>query len=118
LLSIDPTYAPALYILGKWHLTLSTLSSLEKIGCSLLFNDVAKHASLNNALACFDKAISLEPEYILFHYNRALAQYYSGNMDESRRSINRALTLAHKEADDVVRVNKCRDLLNKINNEE
>lgn len=118
LLSIDPAYAPALYILGKWHLTLSTLSSLEKIGCSLLFNDVTKHASLSNALSCFDKAISLEPEYILFHYNRALAQYYSGNMDESRRSINRALSLVHKEPDDLIRVNKCRDLLNKINNGE
>ncbi len=118
LLAIDPAYTPALYILGKWHLTLSTLSSLEKVGCSLLFNDVTRHASLNNALTCFDKAILLEPEYILFHYNRALAQYYSGNMNESRRSINRALTLAHKEPDDMIRVNKCRDLLNKINNEE
>lgn len=118
LLSIDPAYAPALYILGKWHLTLSTLSSVEKIGCTLFFNDVLEDASLKKALVCFDKAIRLEPEYILFHYNRALAQYYSGNMVETRHSLNRALTLTQKEPDDAIRIRKCQDLLKKINNAE
>lgn len=118
LLSLDPAYAPALYILGKWHLELSTLSALEKIGCTLLFNDVTQGASLRKALECFDSCIRLEPEYILFHYNHALAQYYSGNMTESRRSINRALSLTQKEPDDAIRIRKCRHLLKKIDNAE
>lgn len=118
LLDINPAYAPGLYILGKWHLTLSTLSPLEKIGCTILFNDLLKDASLKQALVCFDRAIKLEPEYILFHYNRALAQYYSGNIVEARHSLNCALALTQKEPDDAIRIQKCQSLLKKINNAE
>lgn len=115
LLKLDSLYAPAFYILGKWNLSLATLSWLEKMACSVLYSAIPK-ASLHTAIRYLDKAIALQPDYILFHYNRALAYYYSDNIKEASHALQTAFTLPMTEPDDKIRIAQCVALQKKIQN--
>jgi tetratricopeptide (TPR) repeat protein len=115
LIQLDSLYAPSFFILGKWNLSLAQLSWIEKLACNVLFGGVPKGASLKNAIDCFDRAIALQPDCILFHYNRALAYYYLGNFPEARGSLNRAFALPQREPDDRIRLQQCTALLKETN---
>lgn len=112
LIRLDSLYAPGYYVLGKWNLSLATLSWLEKLACDFLSGGLPENASLENAIRCFDKAIALQPNYIIFHYNRALAYYHQENYTETLRSLNKAFMLPEREPDDKIRLDLCRALLN------
>jgi sterol desaturase/sphingolipid hydroxylase (fatty acid hydroxylase superfamily)/tetratricopeptide (TPR) repeat protein len=111
MLSIDPNFAPACYILGKWHFELSRLNWAEKLACNLLFGGVPKGASFGQALNYFERAIALQPDFILFHYGKATALYHAGKYDLVVATLEKALRLPDSDPDDAIRRHKCRYLL-------
>jgi tetratricopeptide (TPR) repeat protein len=113
LISVDSLYPPAYYALGKWHLSLASLSWLEKAACDFLYGGMPA-ASLETALHCFEKAIQLRPDYILFHYNKALALHKLGRSGEASKVLKYSLQLPILEANDVIRKNSCIALLNEL----
>lgn len=115
LLNIDSLFAPAHFALGKWHLSLASLSWLEKITCELMFGGMPKEASLVTALKCFERAIKLQPDYILFYYNKALALEQLGHYREASKTLKKSLSLSIKESNDRIRRENCIVLLNKLN---
>jgi sterol desaturase/sphingolipid hydroxylase (fatty acid hydroxylase superfamily) len=50
ILIIDSAFAPAHYILGKWHFEVAKLNWAEKLACNLLFGGVPKGASIEKSL--------------------------------------------------------------------
>ena len=111
LLSLDSNFAPAHYILGKWHFAIASLSRLETFMCSVLFGGVPEGASIDEALRCYEKAISLQPDYIVFHYGKALTLHYKGENPETVLTLERALQLSPRDPDDQGRLKKCQRLL-------
>jgi tetratricopeptide (TPR) repeat protein len=118
MLKLDSGFAPAFYILGKLNLSLATLTWLEKLACKVLFGQTFDEASVEDAVGYFNKAIALKPDYILFHYNKALAYYYSSNYQEAKRCLLYATALEQQEPDDKFRLNQCHVLLKKISHQE
>lgn len=115
LLTIDSLFAPAHFALGKWHLSLASLSWLERITCELMFGGMPNEASLVTALKCFERAIQLQPDYILFYYNKALTLEQLGHYKEAAQTLRKSLSLSIKESNDKVRRKNCIVLLYKLN---
>lgn len=110
-LKIDSLNAPAYYVLGKWHFELAKLNWAEKLACNLLFGGVPNGVSFDKSIRYFEKAIHLQPDYILFHYGRASAFYYMGKYDKAIPILESALKLAPVEPDDEIRKQKCVKML-------
>jgi sterol desaturase/sphingolipid hydroxylase (fatty acid hydroxylase superfamily) len=111
ILTLDSTFAPAYYILGKWHFAIASLSRIEVIVCSLLFGGVPEGASIDKALYCYEKAIGFWPDYIVFYYGKALVLHFKGEELETIVVLKKALQLAPRDPDDHVRLIKCQRLL-------
>ena len=110
-LTIDSLNAPAYYVLGKWHLELAKLNWAEKLACNLLFGGVPRGVSFDKSLRYFEKAIRLQPDYILFYYGKASVFYHTGSYDKAITILERALHLTPVEPDDAIRQQKCKSML-------
>ena len=111
ILKLDSTFAPAYYILGKWHFAIASLSRIETMFCNLFFGGVPEGASIDEALRCYDKAIRFWPDYIVFYYGKALVLHYKGEETETITALKKALQLAPRDPDDHIRLQKCQRLL-------
>jgi regulator of microtubule dynamics protein 3 len=115
ILRLNPNHAGAYYVLGKWHLGLSNLSPLEKVFCNTFLGGLPEGASQASAQLNFQRAVRLQPDFILFHYGLAQALASEGDNARARQVLEHALQLPVREADDFVRKNNCLRLLKKIN---
>lgn len=113
IIRIDTAYAPAYYVMGKWHYELSKLSWLERAACNMLYGGAPEGVSLKKSVAFFDKAIHLQPDYILFHYGKACSLYKLGEYDAAIKALQHALKLRPTEPDDSARRANCLVLLEK-----
>jgi tetratricopeptide (TPR) repeat protein len=113
ILSLDPSYAPAYYILGKWHHALASLNAFERLACNLLFGGVPEGASMNLAIQNYEMAIQLWPDYILFYYSQAMSLHWLGDNQKTIIALEKAISLPPKDQEDPVRLEKCRTLLEK-----
>ncbi len=111
ILKLDSTFAPAFYILGKWHFAIASLSGIETMVCNLLFGGVPEGASIDEALNSYEKAIVLWPDYIVFYYGKALVLDFKGEKSETVSTLKKALQLAPRDPDDHLRLKKCQRLL-------
>ena len=114
ILSLDQNYAPAYYILGKWHHALASLNSFERLVCNLLFGGVPEGSSMELAILNYEKAIQLWPDYILFYYSQALSLNWLSENHKTIIVLEKALSLAPKDLEDPVRLEKCRKLLARV----
>jgi sterol desaturase/sphingolipid hydroxylase (fatty acid hydroxylase superfamily) len=111
ILSNDSLCGAANYILAKWHYELAKLTWLERLACKTLIT-FPKDVSYERSLYYYEKAISLRPNYILFHYGKAATLYQTGEFDAAVRVLENAIKLPFLEADDKVRHAQCLSLLN------
>lgn len=111
LLSMDSLFSPAYYILGKWHYELSRLTWIERLACNTLLGKIPDDVSFSKSLQYYEKAIQLQPEYILFHYGKAGALYKQRQYSQAVAVLQHALELPCSESDDLVRKQNCRILL-------
>ncbi len=116
LLKMDSTYFPAYYILGKWHYELARLNWVERLACNTLFGGIPGDVSFDHSIRYLEKAIALQPDYILFHYAKACALYEKGKYRDAIHELELAMNLPRKEPADKIRLEKCADLLARSKN--
>ncbi|MBY0435755.1 MAG: hypothetical protein K2U26_16775 [Cyclobacteriaceae bacterium] len=114
ILEIDPAFAEAYFVLGKWQYELSRLNWLELMACKLFFGGFPEPISLEASLAYFDKAATIKPNSILFLYGQASALHELGKNQVAIDTLNRALSLPLAEPDDALRRERCSTLLREI----
>lgn len=81
---LDPANFKAYHVLGKWNYEISNLNFLERTLAKLFYGDVPK-ASLQDAIANYEKARSLNPGYILNYLELAKAYYRN---DEKKKAVS------------------------------
>lgn len=114
ILEIDSTFAEAYFVLGKWQYELSRLNWMELMACKIFFGGFPETISIEASLYYFDKAIEFNPNSILFLYGQALALHVLGENQKAVNALNRALALPVSEPDDVLRKERCTNLLKQI----
>lgn len=80
---INPAHARAWHVVGKWHYEVSDLNFMEKAGLKLIYGGLPP-ASLKEAIAAYEKARQLEPNFAL--NNLELAKAYHRD-DEDAKAI-------------------------------
>jgi tetratricopeptide (TPR) repeat protein len=117
IVSLDTAYAPAYFVLGKWHYELAKLSWIEQMACDFFFGGLPEDVSMEKASNHFKKASALDPDNILFLYGEASVYHYEKDYVRASQLLDRALALAPREPDDVLRKEKCQALRDQIRKE-
>lgn len=114
MIEINPSYAEAYFVLGKWQYELSKLNWLELMACKIIFGGFPEKISIEASVNYFNKAIEFNPNSILFLYGQASAQYQMGENEKAVSTLTKAIALPPAEPDDELRKGRCYDLLREI----
>ena len=85
-LTLDPELPEGYYLLGRWHLELSSLSWVERVGADLFLGGFPDGVSMEASFENLHEAIGRDPECII--YNLGLAQAYMAERDSQKAEIS------------------------------
>lgn len=111
-LAIDSTQAGAWGVLGRWHHKLMILNFAERAAANLLFGGLPEGASQEQALYCLKKAISLKPNFILYHRDYAKALNDFGHKEEAKKVAKEVLGMKGGTPEDERYIKEMKDILN------
>lgn len=109
-LRTNPDHRKANYTLGKWHMELSALGLPQKAALKIAVRDLPE-ASIEAAVAHFEKVRSLAPGFIANLLALAEAYKAAGRSDKSIPILERLVKLPPASQDDLVYKEKGRKLL-------
>lgn len=112
-IQLDPDNFKALHIMGKWHLEVSSLTTLERELAKILFGGLPK-ASFDSALKYFLKAEELKPDFILNYFEMAKLYIKLNRKTKAIELLNHLLLLPVSASDDQMIKGEAKQLLMKI----
>ena len=113
-IALDPKYSRAWNVLGNWHHRAANLSRLERMAANALFGGAPEGASNESAMQAFEKAIELDPHFILYYHDKAEFLITIGEKDNARRILRRGLQLNETTSDDARWKANMREMLAKL----
>jgi len=113
-ISEDSSLAEAWYVLGRWNYKVDNLNFAERLAANVLFGGLPKGASTQKAIQCYQKAISLNPNVIMYYYSLAVAYHTAHQDHKSIETINELLKLPNKSPDDPGYKKEAERLIQKI----
>jgi tetratricopeptide (TPR) repeat protein len=114
-LALDPAQGLAWHVLAVWNVKVTSLNSFERMAANVVLGGVPKGASYDNAEQAFQKAVTLDPDYVNHHveYGRLLKDLHKN--EDARRELEKALALpATSSALDARYQSEARALLEKL----
>lgn len=119
-LRLDPKIAGCHHILGRWHRIIAGFNGFERMMINTMFGGFPEGGSYDEAIACFNKAIQLEPTQILHYYELAQTYYEKGGTQNiiyakvwAKKGLE--LTANPTDPDDKETREKCNKLIAKCN---
>lgn len=110
----DSTNAGAWHVLGRWHFKVANLSWIERLAANTLFGGVPGDASNEKAAESIQKAISLNDQYIRYHYDLARVYEELGRDKAAIETCQKAIGLTVLTSDDLELKNECQQLIEDI----
>jgi tetratricopeptide (TPR) repeat protein len=110
---LDPSQDFAWHVLGRWHQGVSTVNGVLKLLIKIIYGGLPK-ASLPEAVACFEKAIKLNPDRLCHVIELGRTYAFMEKYAEARKLIERGLAMPNKEPDDPRTKDRGRDTLKEI----
>lgn len=98
-LTIDPEYAWAHHLLGRWHVEVSELNSTAKI-LVWVFHGGLPAASSAAAVHHLERAVALDPGQLQHWLELGFAYRARGDLARSREAFARGLTMPSREKHD------------------
>lgn len=114
-ITLDPKISGAHHIMGRWHRTVAGFGPVEKLAINMLFGGVPEGGSYEAAVESFQKAIKVEPKYILHIYELANTYYEMKNIPFAKAWLKKAMEISPGCADDADALKKCEELKKKLN---
>jgi tetratricopeptide (TPR) repeat protein len=96
---LNPRYALAWHVLGRWHYEIASLNVLLRALAEAVYGQMPA-ASFEQAAEYMAKAVQLEPGNALFHAELGRAYLALGRKDEAKRELEKSLTLPRRSRDD------------------
>jgi len=113
-LAIDPKLAGAYHIMGRWHRTFAGFSNFEKTMVNTFFGGTPKGGTYKDALKMFQKAIEVEPWYMLHVYELAMTYYEMGDKETAKKYVEKAMKLPQNYEDAKKCYKMCEELKAKL----
>lgn len=90
---LDPGIGRAYHVRAMWNRSVAGLNFFERTAARAVLAGVPKGASMDNAVADFEKAIELEPGFVNHHFELGRTYLDMGRKDDARRELQRAVEL-------------------------
>lgn len=98
-IKLDPRNDNAWHVLGRWHQGLANVSSMKRAVGGVLYGTLPKGSNAES-IACFEKAIAINPNRLRHHIEEGLTYAQMGDDANARRCIQKGLAMAKTEKDD------------------
>ena len=112
-LRIDPRNDTAWHILGRWHRAVADVGGFKRAMGSLVYGKLPSSTN-QAAVACFEKAIAINPARLMHHIELGRTYAQMGKKDDARRCITRGLAMPDVEKDDAETKRHGREALAKL----
>jgi Tfp pilus assembly protein PilF len=112
-ITLDPRNDLAWHVLGRWHQVVADVSGVKRALGSLIYGKLPP-AKNEDAVACFQKAISLNPNRPMHYIELGRTYANMGRPAEARRFIEKGLGMPDSEQDDREIKRKGRETLQKL----
>ena len=112
-LTLDPGYAWAHHILGRWHHEVAELGGTARLVVKLFYGGLpgASHAE---AVRHLERAVELEPAQLKHHLELGLALAGAGQPGPARAALERGLAMPSREKHDEAAKARARAVLDRL----
>ena len=112
-IELDPTNDLAWHVLGRWYLALADVGTLKRAWARVAYGELPT-AKYEDAVACFEKAIELNPNRLMHFIELGRAYAQMGRDADARKFITRGLAMPETEKDDPETKKLGREILKKL----
>lgn len=112
-LALDPTYAWAHHLLGRWHYEVHKLGSVARWVVRLIYGGLPD-ASTADAVRHLERAVELEPDQLQHHLELGFAYLAHGDPARARASFAAGLALPSRAKHDEPAKQRARDALARL----
>jgi len=112
-LSLDPVYYQANYLLGKWHQTIANVSWIQRQVVKLIFGGIPK-ASNEMAIEHYKKEIENYPGYVIAYKELGGLYMNLKKWDLAKKYLELCVDLPDNEEFDHIYKEQARELLEKV----
>ncbi|WP_221032273.1 hypothetical protein [Actomonas aquatica] len=112
-LALDPDYAWAHHVLGRWHREVDDLGSVARFFVSLIYGGLPD-ASLDDAISHLERAVELEPDALAHHLELGFAYQAAGRIAEAQEQLEYGLQLPSQKKHDEIAKARARQQLASI----
>lgn len=109
-LVLDPNYAWAHHVLGRWHYEVASLGTTSRWVVRLLYGGLPA-ASHSQAIVHLRRAVALEPDELMHHLELGFALAAAGQPEEARQAWQHGLKLASRGKHDEPAKQRAREAL-------
>ena len=110
---LDPRNDVAWHVLGRWHQALANIGGLKRALGGFIYGKLP--ATTNEAaVACFDKAITINPDRLRNYIELGRTYAQMGKNAEARLFLKKGLSMPNQEHDDPELKQRGRDALAKL----
>ena len=109
-LRLDPDYAWAHHVLGRWHREVASLGSFSRFFVRVVYGGLP-NASYEDAIHHLERAVALEPGVLAHHLELGFAYEAAGRDAEARQQFELGLALPSTEKHDELAKARARDLM-------
>ena len=112
-IELDPRNDLGWHVLGRWHVNVADVGAVKRSLANLVYGKMPE-GSNTTAIACFQKAIRLNPKRLMHYIELGRTYAQMGQADNARRNIEKGLTMQNTEKDDPETKQKGREILEKL----
>jgi tetratricopeptide (TPR) repeat protein len=98
-LALNPEYAWAHHVLGRWHYEVATLGGAAKFFVKLIYGGLPP-ASLEQAVTHLERAVALDPDNLIHHLELGFAYWAAGDRDRARAQFISGLAMRETTIND------------------
>jgi tetratricopeptide (TPR) repeat protein len=109
-IALDSKNDLAWYVLGRWHQKVAELGTIKLKFAEFTYGSLPK-ASNDDAIKCFRKAISINPNTSPYCIDLGIVYAATGNPADARKQIETGLAMPNKGKDDAETKKRGREIL-------
>lgn len=98
-IKLDPNNDTAWHVLGRWHQSLANVSGVKRSIGEVMYGKLPVGTNAES-VACFTKAISLNPGRLRHYIELGITYEQMGNNADARKNLEKGLKMPNKEKDD------------------
>lgn len=112
-IKFNPDHAGAWHVLGKWNYEVANLNFAERAVANSLFGGIPD-GDINKSIDCYNKAINLDQNDILFYLDLANAYHNIESDAKAIDTLKKGLALKPRVKDDSNYLIQCKKLLEEL----